>query len=81
LIDTVDKEFAADQDEEDVLDEGKAALDAEALKSVSGQANAAALAMGMNITQDEKTVALNLFPKVLFYFLFFISLTRRTYLE
>ena len=66
MIDTVDKEFAAEQDEEDVMDEGKAAYDAATLKSVKGQAIAAALALDMNLTPDEEKVALNLFPKVLF---------------
>jgi hypothetical protein len=64
LIDTVAKELDADQEEEDVMDEGKAAHDTETLKSVKGQAISAALAMGMSLTPDEERVALNLFPKV-----------------
>ena len=74
VIDTVDKELDADRDEEDVMDEGKAAHDTEALKSVKGQAIAAALAMGMSLTPDEESIALNLFPKVL-HFSFTRSLT------
>ena len=64
MIDTVDSELATDQDEEGVVDEGKAAHGAETIKSVRGQAIAAARTMGINFTPDEEKIALNLFLKV-----------------
>ena len=81
MIDTVDKELAADQDEEGVMDEGKAAHDAEKVKLVRGQANLAARTMGMNLTTDEERVALDLFPKVLSSSLFFIHSQKLTWIK
>ncbi|KAF8960348.1 hypothetical protein BDZ97DRAFT_1905934 [Flammula alnicola] len=62
--DTVDQELSADQDEQGVMDEGKAAHDEAAVNSVKGQAIAAARAMGLSLNPSQEKIALELFPKV-----------------